>query len=1416
MIATMKAGTITAICLSLVGAVHAAPVAIFDGKTLDGWEMPKGEEKWWRVQDGAITGGLMDEKTSTNLFLSTKKEYHNFELKFKIRLIKGEGFINSGMQVRSIREPGKSAMRGYQVDAGIGYWGDLYDEARRDAKLSSAVDPQALKAVVKDWEWNDYRIVCEGRRIRSWINGVPALDYTERTGTIPLDGVIGIQVHSGGKCLVQCKEVTVDELPDTPGAPSWKPLPAERPAPVAAGSTVLSPAEELNKFHLPEGFTAELVASEEQGVGKPITVAWDAKGRMWTMTAFEYPVDGNENKANAEALYARAGKDKVLVFDDLSAPLPQTPRVFADGLAIPLGLLPDLDGNGAFVHHGNQIRHYVDTNGDGKADKFDVVLDGFGIQDSHLMPHQFERAPGGWIYVAQGLFNASKVRRPDSKPFADGALEKSFNACKLGRFRADGSEFEAVTAGPNNIWGLAQTRSGETFIQEANDTGIPVAEFEPGGHYKGGSREKLRAYAPYIPDSTPGVPMGGTGLSGLAAAGDEGSRFASLYGGDDAMYVANPITNRIQVVSLNRDGTDRHPEYYKRRDFLVSDDPWFRPVSVKFGPDGFLYITDWYNKIISHNEVPRNHPDRDKTHGRIWRIRPTDARPMKPVDVAAMNAEQLVSQLGGPSQLNAAMAWQRLEETKPPAAKEKLVALAVDPQAPLARRLDALHALEAYGLPDAAVFRKLASDRLPSVRYEALRIAGEKGLPSGDFVSIFGKIPEDPNYRVRAMLANAVRHHPAVAAPMVALVARLGREPLEAPVWDAYDRQFERYLTRWVMELHPEETREMLASNHDLASEARLLAVLSLPPVQAAPLLVAELPNITRSLSADELSLLGGQIDQPEVLSAIDRLLADPAKRVPLLQGLTRLEPAVLTKPSLGAVVTKACRAILQGQPKPEDRALVLQLARLLRLKELEPDVAAWLNTEKSPAGLVATLSALREMGSTRIDLFAGFLDHADEAVRRAAVGAISGGDDPKAVTLLSEKWSGFPGALRTIAIDGLTSTKSKAAAFASAAAAGKFGELDGSAFERLILVLGDQDPAVAGLLAKSGTQLARVIHLTGAPGGQIDRVVDLEGPFTVETWIRLAPGIDNKDGLLGAINGPGMNFFDARLRVFAGGDVAIANRRMESNLWTHCAVTRDADGHVRIYLDGELDQDKGRPLKEPLKGMRIGGTSLTPSSGADYYEFRVWNTVRSADEIRSNYQTNMAGLKPSGLVVRLSGDDPGKLIAPAATMMTRDFPPLLTAEQAAAKAAKFEKYKTIVSRKGDPAAGRSTFQNTCMICHQARGEGAQIGPDLSGVGAMGLEGVLRNVLDPNAQLESGYYRHDLTLTDGTVVSGFLVQETPDAVTIRPIGAEPRVVERKKIASHVISKRSLMPEGLLDGMDEQKAADLFSYLMSLK
>ncbi|MBI5688759.1 MAG: DUF1080 domain-containing protein [Verrucomicrobia bacterium] len=208
------------VSILLVATVTAAPTSLFDGRTLEGWE---GDPKWWRVQDGCLTGGSTTEKIPHNYFLATKRSFENFELRLQIKLTGDPktGFINSGVQIRSIRVPNNTEMAGYQVDAGDGWWGKLYDESRRRKVIAEPIDAAAVNAAVKKGDWNEYRIRAEGPRLRSWINGVPALDYTETEPAIARDGKIAIQIHSGGLAVVQAKGITIEELPPSPGAPTW-------------------------------------------------------------------------------------------------------------------------------------------------------------------------------------------------------------------------------------------------------------------------------------------------------------------------------------------------------------------------------------------------------------------------------------------------------------------------------------------------------------------------------------------------------------------------------------------------------------------------------------------------------------------------------------------------------------------------------------------------------------------------------------------------------------------------------------------------------------------------------------------------------------------------------------------------------------------------------------------------------------------------------------------------------------------------------------------------------------------------------------------------------------------------------------------------------------------------------------------
>jgi len=165
--------------------------SIFNGETFDHWE---GDKNVFRIEDAAIVGGTLSNRIPHNFFLRYKRSYSNFELRLEFKLV-GES-TNAGIQLRSKRIPDHHEMIGYQADLGQTYWGCLYDESRR-RKVLAGPDQKKLANVLKRNDWNDYRIVCNGPRIRFWINDMLTIDYTEADSDIPLDGDIALQIHSG-------------------------------------------------------------------------------------------------------------------------------------------------------------------------------------------------------------------------------------------------------------------------------------------------------------------------------------------------------------------------------------------------------------------------------------------------------------------------------------------------------------------------------------------------------------------------------------------------------------------------------------------------------------------------------------------------------------------------------------------------------------------------------------------------------------------------------------------------------------------------------------------------------------------------------------------------------------------------------------------------------------------------------------------------------------------------------------------------------------------------------------------------------------------------------------------------------------------------------------------------------------------
>ncbi|MEM7143608.1 MAG: DUF1080 domain-containing protein [Verrucomicrobiota bacterium] len=176
-------------------APAAEPIQLFNGKDLSDWN---GDEKWFRVEDGAIVAGSLKEKIPHNYFLATDKKYHDFELTCKVKTLSNPpgSKINGGIQIRSVRVPNDTEMIGFQADIGTGVWGALYDESRRRKFLTKKPAAELLEKLIKKEEWNDYRIVCKDNHIQIFVNGEKLTDYKEDDEEIAVaKGHIALQVH---------------------------------------------------------------------------------------------------------------------------------------------------------------------------------------------------------------------------------------------------------------------------------------------------------------------------------------------------------------------------------------------------------------------------------------------------------------------------------------------------------------------------------------------------------------------------------------------------------------------------------------------------------------------------------------------------------------------------------------------------------------------------------------------------------------------------------------------------------------------------------------------------------------------------------------------------------------------------------------------------------------------------------------------------------------------------------------------------------------------------------------------------------------------------------------------------------------------------------------------------------------------
>jgi putative heme-binding domain-containing protein len=364
----------------------------------------------------------------------------------------------------------------------------------------------------------------------------------------------------------------------------------------------LDPAQERLALHLAEGFEIQLFASEPD-IAKPLNMSFDHRGRMWLTQSYEYPFPDTTG----------AGQDKITILEDTNGDgTADKITTFADSLNIPIGIqvVPD----GVLTYSIPNIWHLIDHDHDDKVDERKILYSGFKYGDTHGMVNNFVRSWDGWIHADHGFSNTSTVAGSDGDTIV-------MNSGNTFRFRMDGSRLEFTTTGRVNPYGYTYDEWGYTYSVDCHTS--PVYQLVRGADYPHfGKKPTGIGFGPALMKHD----YGSTALAGLEYY--IADQFPKEY--QENFYYGDVVRSRVSRSNFTMHGTT--PVINQEEDFIISDDPWFRPVDVKIGPDGALYIADFYNRIIGHYEVPLDHPGRDRQRGRIWKITYTGRKATEALD----------------------------------------------------------------------------------------------------------------------------------------------------------------------------------------------------------------------------------------------------------------------------------------------------------------------------------------------------------------------------------------------------------------------------------------------------------------------------------------------------------------------------------------------------------------------------------------------------------------------------------------------------------------------------------------------------------------------------------------------------------------------------------------------------------------
>jgi putative membrane-bound dehydrogenase-like protein len=728
----------------------------------------------------------------------------------------------------------------------------------------------------------------------------------------------------------------------------------------------LKPEQAAKVMKLPEGFSVTLCAGEPD-VRQPIAMALDDRGRLWVAEAYCYPVRRKDKDA----------KDRILIFEDTTGTGKFDKRtVFYEGLNLVSGL--EVGFGGVWVGAAPYLLFIPDRDGDGKPDgPPEIVLDGWGYQDTHETLNTFTWGPDGWLYGCHGVFTHSRVGKPGT-PDRD---RIPINA-GIWRYHPQKKQFEVFAHGTSNPWGIDFNDQGHAFL-----TACVVPHLF---HVIQGARYDRQAGPHFNPYTYADIKTIADHLHWGGANPWAGNNRSDSYGGGHAhcgamIYLGGawPEKYRGQIFMNNIHGQRANMDILRAKgsgyvglhgpDFLLTQDRWSQMLNLRYGPDGQVYVIDWYDRQACHTGKIEDH---DRSNGRIFKISYKQPKHVR-VDLRKEPSAKLVELQLHKNDWYVRHARRILQERGPdPAVHAALAKFAFDHHDE-ARRLRGLWALHVTGgLTEERLAKALANER-PAVRGWAIQLAMEDAKPSAASLKKFAEMARtDPSPVVRLYLASALQR--------LSLERRWDiLEGLLAHSEDATDHNLPLMYWYAAEPLGAHDTSKAL----DLAARSKV------------PQLVGYMARRVASQGT------------PEALDAVVRALgrrADTAGRLALLRGLGEALKG-RRQAAMPASWPEAFRK-LAGDPSGEVRSLAQGLAvtfgdpqALAMMRKLLVDRKTDLGARQ--AALASLLGARdRELAPTLQALLA----EKEPALRRAALRGLAAYDHPDTAKVILETYPRF------------------------------------------------------------------------------------------------------------------------------------------------------------------------------------------------------------------------------------------------------------------------------------------------------------------------------------------------------------------------------------------------------------------------